>query len=85
MIDAAKALKKENKLTASLIQKALQEDEIAFLEAGLSVQSGRSVEHVRSVISRAGMDAIVQLLVSAGIQQEMHEEFRAGFERIRLQ
>ena len=79
LMETGKALKKEDKLTPSLIQAALQENEIAFLEAGLSVQSGRSVEHVRSVISRAGPEAIVQILTKAGIPSEMHNEFQEAF------
>lgn len=84
LIEVAKALHKEHKLTPKLLLKALSEDSTTFLEAGLSVLSGRSVEHVRSVVLRAGADAIDQLLSKADIPEELRKSFQEGFEQIRL-
>jgi uncharacterized protein (DUF2336 family) len=79
LVEIAKTLKKEGKLTSALIHKALKEGETPFMEAGLSVQSERSLEHVRSVIIRAGPDAVTQLLTRANIPVEMHDEFQEAF------
>ena len=69
----AEKLQKEGKLKPFLIQRALQENHLGFLEAALSVLAGRSLEHVRSVILRAGRDAVRQLLGKAQIATAMHE------------
>lgn len=83
LISVAQTLMAENKLTPSLLLQALRKGEIAFFEAGLSVLTKRSKEHVRSVILRAGADAVTQLLKKAAIPQEMHREFRKEFGHIR--
>lgn len=83
LIEAARVLMRENRLTPQLLQLALQKDERAFLEAGFSVLSGRSMEHVRSVINRAGPDAIIQLLRKVDIPEEMHGGFQQGIELLR--
>ena len=82
LIEVARSLNKENKLTPALLKMTLQECE-TFLEAGFSVLSGRSLEHVRSVMLRAGPDVVTQLLIKAGIPQEMHEVFQEGIEEMR--
>lgn len=79
LVEIAKTLKNEGKLKSALILKAMQEGETPFMEAGLSVQSERSLEHVRSVIMRAGPDAMTQLLTRANIPVEMHDEFQEAF------
>jgi uncharacterized protein (DUF2336 family) len=71
----AEELHKNGNLAPPLVLRALQENHLEFLEAALSVLAGRSHEHVRSVILRAGMDAVVQLLNRAKIPSDMHKEF----------
>lgn len=83
LTEVAKALHGEGRLTPGLLVCALEEDHNTFLEAALSVLSGRSVEHVRSVILRAGSDAINQLLIKSSIPEDMHSTFQNGFKTIR--
>jgi uncharacterized protein (DUF2336 family) len=83
LIELAKALQKESKLKPSLLLKAIQDNQNAFLEAGLSVLAGRSIEHVRSVILRAGPDTVNQLLEKAGIPDGMRQQFQESFQTIR--
>jgi uncharacterized protein (DUF2336 family) len=83
LIEIAKALMKQKKLTPALLQKALSENQTNFIEAGFSVLSGRSVEHVRSVILRAGPDAVDQLFIKADIPIEERQPFEQGFAAIR--
>lgn len=83
MVEVAKSLHNEGRLTPSLLLKALGEGQADFLEAGLAVLAERSVEHVRSVVLRAGPDAVAQLLTRACIAQDLHDDFETGFRRIR--
>jgi uncharacterized protein (DUF2336 family) len=76
-------LHKRGRLKPTLVLKALQEDHLEFLEAALSVLSGRSLEHVRSVILRAALTAVKQLLDKAQIPEAMHEDFWKELEIIR--
>ena len=71
----AETLNREGKLKPTLVFKALQEDRLDFLEVALSVLAQRSQAHVRSVILRAGLDAVKQLLVKARIPDFMFEDF----------
>ena len=63
------------RLKPTLVLRALQEDRLDILEAALSVLAGRSLEHVRSVILRAGLDAVKELLDKSQIPDVMHEDF----------
>lgn len=83
LLDLAKSLHSENKLSHTLLLKALNDNQPAFLEAGISVLSDRSVEHVRSVILRAGPEAVDQLLEKARIPDAARTAFRDGFNAIR--
>jgi uncharacterized protein (DUF2336 family) len=83
LITISEELKKRGRLKPSLVLKALQEDHLDFLEAALSVLSGRSLEHVRSVILRAGREAVTQLLEKAQIPKSMHEDFLREMEVVR--
>lgn len=75
LLAIAETLNREGKLKPTLVFKALQEDRLDFLEVALSVLAQRSQAHVRSVILRAGLDAVKQLLVKAQIPDFMFEDF----------
>ena len=75
LISIAEELQKKGKLKPTLVLRALQEDHLDFLEAALSVLSGRSLEHVRSVILRAGLNTVEQLLGKAQMPACMIEVF----------
>jgi len=83
LIAISEELKKRDRLKPTLVLRALQEDHLDFLEAALSVLSGRSLEHVRSVILRAGLDAVKQLLDKAQIPVPMHQDFWKELEILR--
>ncbi len=74
LIAISEKLNKEGKLKPMLVLKALQENHFSFLEAALSVLAGRSQEHVRSVMLRAGLHSVKQLLGNAQIPDFMHED-----------
>jgi uncharacterized protein (DUF2336 family) len=76
-------LNKKGKLNPALVSRALTEMHLGFLEAALAVLSERSLEHVRSVILRAGLDAVKQLLDKAGIPVQLHDGFWKEIESIR--
>ena len=75
MVAVAEELKQNDKLKPTLILKTLEENNLEFLEAALSVLADRSLEHVRSVILRAGADAVRQLLERAQMPNAMHKIF----------
>ena len=83
LIAISEELQKKGRLKPTLVLRSLQEDYLDFLEAALSVLSGRSLEHVRSVILRAGLDAVKQLLDKAQIPDVMHDEFWKELEIVR--
>ena len=83
LIAISEKLQKRGRLKPILVLKALQENHLDFLEAALSVLAGRSLEHVRSVILRAGSDAVKQLLGKAQIPDLMHEDFWKEIEIVR--
>lgn len=68
-------LQADNKLTATVLLKALEAGHSAFLEVGLEVLSGRTAAHVRSVIRRADEGAVGQLLGRADIPTALHPDF----------
>ena len=75
LIEVVLALRADGKLTPFLILAAFQERRLDFIEAALSVTALRSLEHVRSVIHRANLDAVTQLLKKAQIPEVMHGDF----------
>ena len=79
----AETLKKKGKLDPPLVFKALEDGQVDFLEAALSVLAGRSIEHVRSVVLRAGEDAVKQLLFRATIPGDLHQKFWDGLKSLR--
>tara|TARA_R110002126_G_scaffold21747_21_gene78309 strand:- start:3824 stop:4786 length:963 start_codon:yes stop_codon:yes gene_type:complete len=83
LIAAAKTLHREKRLTPFLLLAALQERETAFLEIALSVVSGRSLAHVRSVFSRADETTVRGLLGKAGVPAAMQDDFWTGIEENR--
>lgn len=83
LVAVAQTLNNQNKLTPPLLLKTLEEGQTAFIEAALSIRSGRSLEHVRSVIRRAGQDAVNQLLERSTIPQPRHQEFWEALEIVR--
>jgi uncharacterized protein (DUF2336 family) len=83
MTAVAEELRRKGRLTPPLIMKALQENHLEFLEAALSVLSERSIQHVRSVVLRAGPDAVTQLLVRAKFPDGLHDQFWQDLEAIR--
>lgn len=68
-------LKDDNKLTPTVLLKALGAGHTEFLEVALEVLSGRTAAHVRSVIRRADETAVSQLLGRADIPTAMHPDF----------
>ena len=68
-------LQAENKLTPTVLLKALEAGYSDFLEVGLEVLSSRTAAHVRSVIRRADEGAVGQLLGRSDIPATMHPEF----------
>lgn len=68
-------LKADNKLTPTVLLKALTAGHTAFLEAGLEVLSGRTAAHVRSVVRRADESAVDQLLGRADIPTALRPGF----------
>lgn len=84
-IVVAKALFNQNKLTPSLLLKALEINQNDFLEAGLSVLSGLTPEQVRSVILLAGKDAMDRFFKRARIPDEIRSSFQVGFQKRRKQ
>ncbi len=83
LIETMEALRAAGKLTPLLLQAALRERRLGFIEAALSVTASRSLEHVRSVIHRAKLDAVAQLLKRARIPDVMHADFWHEIEAIR--
>jgi len=83
LIAVAEELKKNDQLKPTLVLKTLEENNLDFLEAALSVMAGRSLEHVRSVILRAGEDAVKQLLERAYMPKAMHKIFWDELECLR--
>jgi uncharacterized protein (DUF2336 family) len=83
MMITAETLKKKGKLDPPLVFKALQNGQLDFLEAALSVLAERSIEHVRSVVLRAGEDAVRQLLFRATIPDDLHRKFWDELESFR--
>lgn len=84
LIEVVEALRAVGKLTPLLLQAALRERRLDFIEAALSVTASRSLEHVRSVIHRANLDAVAQLLKRARIPDVMHADFWNEIEAVRL-
>ena len=68
-------LKADNKLTPTVLLRALEAGHQNFLEIGLEVLSGRTADHVRSVVRRADEGAVAQLLGRAEIPTSMHSDF----------
>ena len=83
LVALCETLNKKGKLNPALVSRALTERHLGFLEAALAVLSERSLEHVRSVILRAGLDAVKQLLDKAGIPVQLHDGFWKEIESIR--
>ncbi len=83
LITVVETLKEQGKLNPPLLLTALRGNQLEFLEAALSVLAERSLEHVRSVIRRAGLDAVTQLLKRARIPDVMHNDFWEELKNVR--
>jgi len=82
-ISAAETLQKEGTLTPLLLLTALQNRQVGFLIAALSVMAGRSLEHVTSVQEHAKLGAVKELLDRAGVPGSMHADFWKEIEALR--
>lgn len=83
LVAVAEEMQKNGKLTPMVVLRALQEKHVGFLEAALSVLAGKSLEHVRSVIRRAGLPEVKNLLSKAQIPESMFGDFWDEFDRFR--
>ena len=83
LVAAAETLHSDGQLTPFLLLDALRGRHLAFLEAALSVISGRSIEHVRSVLERAGEATLDGLLRKIGVPESMLADFRVETEALR--
>lgn len=83
LIAAAKTLRAEARLTPFLLLAALRDREKAFLEVALSVVSGRSLAHVRSVLGRADEATVRGLLDTVDVPATMQDEFWTEIEAMR--
>ena len=83
LVAAAETLHAEKRLTPYLLLAALRNRETAFLEVALSVISGRSLAHVRSVIERAEETTVRGLFDKSGVPVSMQDAFLAEIEAVR--
>lgn len=83
LIAAAETLHAGQRLTPFLMLDALRDGQLAFLEAAISVISGRSIEHVRSVLERADSATVTGLLEKVGVPATMLDDFRTEIESLR--
>lgn len=83
LIAAAETLHNDKKLTPSLLLAAARDGQPAFFEVGLSVVSGRSLTHVRSVLERADEKTVRGLFTKTGVPDYLMEEFWAQVENLR--
>ena len=83
LVAAAETLHSDGRLTPFLLLDALPDRQHAFLEVALSVISGRSIEHVRSVLKRAGTATVDGLLCKVGVLKPMRDDFRTEIEAVR--
>jgi len=83
LVEIVEALRAAGKLTPLLILVALRDRRLDFIEAALSANAARSLEHVRSVSRRASLDAVTQLLKRAQIPDVMHADFWNEIEAVR--
>jgi len=83
LLAAAETLHSEKRLTPSLLLAATREGQPAFFEVGLSVVSGRSLTHVRSVLERADENTVRGLFEKTGVPDYLMEEFWAEVEVLR--
>ena len=83
LLAAAETLHSDKRLTPSLLLAATREGQPAFFEVGLSVVSGRSLTHVRSVLERADEKTVRGLFEKTGVPEYLMEEFWAEVEVLR--
>ena len=83
LVAAAETLHSDGRLTPFLLLDALRDRQHAFLEVALSVISGRSIEHVRSVLERADTATVDGLLCKVGVLKPMLDDFRTEIEAVR--
>lgn len=83
LIAAAETLHGDKRLTPSLLLAAASDGQLAFFEVGISVVSGRSLTHVRSVLERADETAVRGLFGKFGIREYLADEFWAEVEAMR--
>lgn len=83
LIAAAEALHTEKRLTPSLLLAATRDGQATFFEVGLSVVSGRSLTHVRSVLERADEKTVRALFTKTGVPEYLLEEFWAEVAALR--
>jgi uncharacterized protein (DUF2336 family) len=83
MVAAAETLHGDKRLTPSLLLAAARDGQAAFFEVGISVVSGRSLTHVRSVLERADEKTVRGLFEKTGMPGYLMEEFWAEVEAMR--
>ena len=72
---AAETPHSEKRLTPSLLLTATRDGQPVFFEVGLSVVSGRSLTHVRSVLERADEKTVRGLFEKTGVPDYLMEDF----------
>jgi hypothetical protein len=83
LLAAAETLHSEKRLMPSLLLAATRDGQPAFFEVGLSVVSGRSLTHVRSVLERADEKTVRGLFEKTGVPDYLMEDFRAEVKILR--
>ena len=83
VLAAVETLHGDKRLTSSLLLAAARDGQSAFFEVGLSVVSGRSLTHVRSVLERADETTVRGLFEKTGVPENLMEEFWAEIEILR--
>jgi uncharacterized protein (DUF2336 family) len=83
LLAAAETLHSDKRLTPSLLLAATRDGQPAFFEVGLSVVSGRSLTHVRSVLERADEKTVRGLFEKTGVPDYLMEDFWAEVEILR--
>lgn len=83
LIAAAETLHNDKRLTPSVLLAAARDGQSTFFEVGVSVVSGRSLPHVRSVLERADEKTVRSLFAKTGVPDYLMEEFWVEVEALR--
>lgn len=83
LVAAAETLHGNNRLTLHLLLAAARNGQPAFFEIGLSVVSGRSLAHIRSVLGRADEKTVRRLFAKIGVPGHLMEDFWAEVGNLR--